>query len=165
MISNANILFQIETAHAQTPLRHGDHTVSFLPLCHVAERMGTVYNTLAAGPVIHFPERAETLANDLPEIAPHLLFAPPRFWEKMHARHRIGHAGQRSRRRGGCDRRAIRSPGARCCDFLALLRNVRCGAARLGRLRHALTGAAPVAPELPWPGSGRSGSSWWRPTG
>jgi len=38
MLSHRNILFQLEYADFITPLREGDQQLSFLPLCHVAER-------------------------------------------------------------------------------------------------------------------------------
>ncbi len=148
MIAGANIMFQIETAAAQTPLRHGDHTVSFLPLCHVAERMGSVFNPLGPGPVIHFPESAGTLANDLPEIAPHLIFAPPRFWEKMHARITLAMPDAIAPARWAYQA-ALRGREGWLGGLLDRigLAHVR-EALGLGRIRHALTGAAPVSPDL-----------------
>nr|MBP6853190.1 long-chain fatty acid--CoA ligase [Rhodoferax sp.] len=62
-----------------------DRTLSFLPLCHIAERMSTVYNPLALGQIVHFPENAGTVFNDVREVAPHLIFGPPRFWEKLYS--------------------------------------------------------------------------------
>ena len=144
MISHANIMFQIATAAAQTPLHLGDHTVSFLPLCHVAERMGTVFNPLAHGPIVHFPESAATLYNDLPEIAPHLLFAPPRFWEKLHARVTLFMPDAIAPARL-LYALALRHPG-KLMDWL-VLRNLRTSLG-LGSLRHAVTGAAPVSPDM-----------------
>jgi long-chain acyl-CoA synthetase len=62
-----------------------DRTLSFLPLCHIAERMSTAYNPLAQGQTVHFPENAGTVFNDVREVAPHVIFGPPRFWEKMYS--------------------------------------------------------------------------------
>ena len=39
----------------------------------------------SSGVIVHFPESSGTVFNDLREVAPHMLFAPPRFWEKMHS--------------------------------------------------------------------------------
>ena len=85
MVAHRNLVFQIASAPQYLNLQRGDRTLSFLPLCHIAERMGTVYNPLALGPVVHFPENAGTVFNDVREVMPHLLFGPPRFWEKMHS--------------------------------------------------------------------------------
>src|SRR6266436_1721675 len=44
MLSHRNILFQLAYADFITPLREGDQQLSFLPLCHIAERTFTVFN-------------------------------------------------------------------------------------------------------------------------
>ncbi len=85
MVANRNLVFQIASAPQYLDLQAGDRTLSFLPLCHIAERMGTVYNPLALGPIVHFPESSATVFNDAREVMPHLLFGPPRFWEKMYS--------------------------------------------------------------------------------
>ena len=85
MISNRNIMFQIEMAPEFLGIAEGDKTISFLPLCHIAERMGTIFNQLAIGQIVHFPENSGTVFNDIREVAPHLIFAPPRFWQKMYS--------------------------------------------------------------------------------
>ena len=85
MVVNRNLAYQIATAPQYLNLERGDRVLSFLPLCHIAERMGTVYNPLALGQIVHFPENAETVFNDMREVAPHLLFGPPRFWEKLYS--------------------------------------------------------------------------------
>ena len=38
---------------------------------------------LYKGVTINFPEKVETVSQDIREIGPHLLLAPPRHWEKM----------------------------------------------------------------------------------
>ncbi len=85
MIANRNLVFQIASARQYLDLEPGDRTLSFLPLCHIAEHMGSVYNPLAQGQIVHFPENAGTVFNDVREVAPHVLFGPPRFWEKMYS--------------------------------------------------------------------------------
>jgi long-chain acyl-CoA synthetase len=66
-------------------IAQGDKTISFLPLCHIAERMGTAFNQLGVGQIVHFPENSGTVFNDIREVSPHLIFAPPRFWQKMYS--------------------------------------------------------------------------------
>ena len=85
MIANRNLTFQISSVQQYLDLKPGDRSLSFLPLCHIAEHMGSVYNPLALGQIVHFPENAGTVFNDVREVAPHVLFGPPRFWEKMHS--------------------------------------------------------------------------------
>jgi len=85
MIANSNLMFQIESVHHYLKLQALDRTLSFLPLCHIAERMSTTYNPLALGQIVHFPENSGTVFNDIREVAPHLIFGPPRFWEKLYS--------------------------------------------------------------------------------
>ncbi len=85
MISNRNLIFQIGSVGQYLALQPLDRTLSFLPLCHIAERMSTVFNPLAQGQTVHFPENASTVFNDVREVAPHVIFGPPRFWEKMYS--------------------------------------------------------------------------------
>jgi long-chain acyl-CoA synthetase len=163
MILNRNVVFQIAQAPAYLDARPGDRSVSFLPLCHIAERMATVFNPLAVGLIVHFPENAGTVAQDLREVAPHVLFAPPRFWEKMHsqielalrdaiaparwawARARAAAAPAVAARLNGAPPPAP-SLAQRLLDRVAL-RNIRVFLG-LQNCRTALTGAAPVPPDL-----------------
>lgn len=85
MMSNRNVVFQMGQAPQYLAAQPGDRSLSFLPLCHIAERMASVFNPLAVGLTVHFPESAGTVFNDLREVAPTVLFAPPRFWEKMYS--------------------------------------------------------------------------------
>ncbi len=163
MILNRNVMFQLSVAPAYIGTEPGDKSVSFLPLCHIAERMGSVYNPLALGLIVHFPENSGTVFNDLREVAPHLVFAPPRFWEKMYsqvdlfmrdaiaparwaymAARRAGAAGIEARLRGEPPVPA----GAiqRLLKWVAL-RNIRIFLG-LQNIKTALTGAAPVPPDL-----------------
>jgi long-chain acyl-CoA synthetase len=85
MLSHRNILFQIDYADAITRVGPGDQQVSFLPLCHVAERTVTVFNPLGSGTTVNFAESIETLPENLREVAPALFFAVPRIWEKFYS--------------------------------------------------------------------------------
>jgi long-chain acyl-CoA synthetase len=62
-----------------------DVALSYLPLCHVAERIGTEWAHAAAGTVVHFAESLETVQANLREVQPTLFFAVPRIWEKIYA--------------------------------------------------------------------------------
>jgi len=85
MILNRNVVFQMTQAPLYLDVQPGDKSVSFLPLCHIAERMASVFNPLAVGLIVHFPESSGTVFNDMREVAPHVVFAPPRFWEKLYS--------------------------------------------------------------------------------
>jgi long-chain acyl-CoA synthetase len=85
MIANRNLTYQLQSAPAWQPSERGLKTISFLPLCHIAERMASPFTQLSLGQIIHFPENTGTVVNDMREVAPHRVFAPPRFWEKLYA--------------------------------------------------------------------------------
>jgi len=88
-ISNANLLFQMERAPSWLPLPAQSRSLSISPLAHINERLLAAFFPLALGHIVHFPEKTGTLAQDIKEVLPQLVFAPPRFWEDLHARSEI----------------------------------------------------------------------------
>ncbi|HEY7206580.1 MAG TPA: AMP-binding protein [Methylomirabilota bacterium] len=164
MLTHRNILFQLAYADFITPLHEGDQQLSFLPLCHVAERTFTVFNPLHTGSTVNFAESIDTVPENIREVAPALFFAVPRIWEKFYsgvalrmrdatwlgrfAYDRAFRVGRRI-----ADRRIEgRAPSwwerlaFRVADFL-VLDNVK-RSIGLHRARGAATGAAPIAPDL-----------------
>jgi long-chain acyl-CoA synthetase len=163
MISNRSLVFQLRQAPQYLDASLGDRSLSFLPLCHIAERMASVFNPLAVGLVVHFPENSSTVFNDLREVAPHVVFAPPRFWEKLYSqidlfmRNAITpakwmydkalassrqHVELKLRDQGS----AKAGVGLQLLQFAAF-RNIKIFLG-LQNVKTALTGAAPVPPEL-----------------
>ena len=164
MVSNRNLVFQIASVQQYLALQPLDRTLSFLPLCHIAERMSTVFNPLAQGQTVHFPENAGTVFNDVREVAPHVIFGPPRFWEKMYSQVTLymQDAVPLARRvyaqvlaegaalaQARLDGRAV--GGARAARYALLqklvLSNLR-SFLGLQNIKTAMTGAAPVPPDL-----------------
>jgi long-chain acyl-CoA synthetase len=164
MLSHRNILFQLEFSDFITALGEGDQQLSFLPLCHIAERTFSVFNPLRSGATVNFAESIDTVPENVREVAPALFFAVPRIWEKFYSavalrmreatppgklayRWAIG-IGMRVAER----RIEGRAPSVglallhRAADFL-VLDNLR-RSMGLHRARGAATGAAPIAPEL-----------------
>jgi long-chain acyl-CoA synthetase len=90
MLTNRNISFGIDVlvfsgGLFDPPASQDDVTLSYLPLCHVAERAATVWNNAGAGVTVHFAESIETVQANLKEVQPTLFFAVPRIWEKIAA--------------------------------------------------------------------------------
>ena len=56
---------------------------SYLPLCHVAERMVVEYTGVFCSGTIYFPESLETFSEDLANAQPTVFLAVPRIWEKF----------------------------------------------------------------------------------
>lgn len=62
-----------------------DECMCFLPLCHIAERMGGEYFSLYTGAKLNFVENPETIPENVREIAPTVFTAVPRVWEKFYS--------------------------------------------------------------------------------
>lgn len=56
---------------------------SFLPLCHVAEKLQCVGVGISRRFAVSFATKFENVAQELPEVQPTLLLCVPRLWEKM----------------------------------------------------------------------------------
>ncbi|MEX1178939.1 MAG: AMP-binding protein [Nitriliruptor sp.] len=67
------------------PASEADVALSYLPLCHVAERAATEWVNAEAGVLTHFAESIEVVQANLKEVQPTLFFAVPRIWEKLYA--------------------------------------------------------------------------------
>jgi long-chain acyl-CoA synthetase len=164
MLSHRNILFQLGYADFLTEPREGDQQLSFLPLCHIAERTFSVFYPLATGATVNFAESIDTVPDNVREVAPAVFFAVPRIWEKFYSgvtlRMREATLPGRLAYQGAIAigmrvvelRVAGRRPSLalrfahRLADFFVLDNLKR--SMGLHRARGAATGAAPIAPEL-----------------
>jgi len=141
----------------------GDTThLSYLPLCHVAEQMLTCFVPLYLGSTVNFGESIRTVQEDLREVAPTLFLGVPRIWEKLHAGISIKLQETGRLRRAMFQHafdtcaplaekpRAQWRPGERLRFALAYALVLRAlqNFVGLRRARVALTGAAPIAPEV-----------------
>lgn len=92
MITNKNAAFGID-AIIGTPERMpggklpgpSDSVLTYLPLCHIAERVFSTWHMASFGVVLNFAESVESVNENLREIQPTLFFAVPRIWEKLQA--------------------------------------------------------------------------------
>ena len=142
-----------------------DLVVTYLPLCHVAERIFSTWHLVGAGVVLNFAESIDTVTANLREVQPTLFFAVPRIWEKLHAGVLIkGNDASRFKRivfrrglraaakigrakvaNGGNHTTASRLRYAFWYPLVFRPLKERIG---LRRCRHASSGAAPIAPEV-----------------
>jgi len=85
MLTHKNLIALAERFSSVIPIRQDDQVVSYLPLCHIAERLMSVVLALYAGYTVNFAESIDTIQESLYEIAPTIFVGVPRIWEKMHS--------------------------------------------------------------------------------
>jgi long-chain acyl-CoA synthetase len=84
MLSHGNIVSNVITSEESVPLLKGkDIALSFLPVCHVFERM-ILYLYQFCGIEIYFAEGIEKLTENAQEIKPNVMTAVPRLYEKIY---------------------------------------------------------------------------------
>ncbi len=83
LLSHYNMLKMGQNMMRVDPYRESEEFVSYLPFAWIGEQMMSISCGLQAGFTINFPEEPETAQENIREIAPHMLFAPPRIYEQM----------------------------------------------------------------------------------
>ena len=164
MISHKNIVVTCHAYNDFAPQDELDERMAFLPLCHIAERIGGEYFPLLTGSVINFVENPDTVPENVREIQPTTFTAVPRVWEKFYSgvlirvreSTRLQQAAYAWAIGVGAARAKLMEegqpvPGAldmkfRLARFLAL-DNIR-RMIGVHRARILLTGAAPISPDL-----------------
>ena len=164
MISHENIIVSIIGSVLTLPVEDTDEQLCFLPLCHILERLISVFTPIGLKSTVNFAESPETVFDNVREVSPHVFTAVPRVWEKVYSRVTIM-ANEATPIGKWAYKRALRAGRARAAalengdpvglgtrlayafwDFM-VLKNLR---RMLGfdRLRRGTTGAAPISPEL-----------------
>ncbi|WP_188558021.1 AMP-dependent synthetase/ligase [Hymenobacter glacieicola] len=83
MLTHNNILSNCRNAQRFVPVTKDDKALSFLPLCHIFERMVT-HLYLINGVSIYYAESMETIADNLREVKPEIFTTVPRLLEKVY---------------------------------------------------------------------------------
>jgi long-chain acyl-CoA synthetase len=172
MLTNANFAFAVrnlvglpERMPNGQPPGPKDLILTYLPLCHVAERIFSTWHLVSAGTVLNFAESIETVTSNLREVQPTLFFAVPRIWEKLHAgvlikandasfvKKRVLGFGLWAARRIGRAKAANggnHTAGTRALAAVAYPLVLRALKERIGlrRCRQAASGAAPISPDV-----------------
>ncbi|NAS11655.1 AMP-dependent synthetase/ligase [Poritiphilus flavus] len=84
MLSHMNIVSNALESSERLPIADGSvRALSFLPVCHVYERM-LMYLYQYRSVAIYFAESLETISDNLKETEPHVMTAVPRLLEKVY---------------------------------------------------------------------------------
>jgi len=83
LLSHWNMLTMGRNLMSLDPCFETDDFVSYLPFAWIGEQMMSVSCGLQVGFTINFPEEPETAQENIREIGPHVMFAPPRLYEQM----------------------------------------------------------------------------------
>jgi long-chain acyl-CoA synthetase len=164
MLTHANVSWMAEAVAKTNPITPEDEVLSFLPLCHIFERLFTVFIHISHGYVVNFVEKPDTVTDNMVEVSPTVGYAVPRIWEKYYSAVMIRMADATWFKRQVF--KAALSIGKRRAQMMLQLKPVTgtlqflCSLAhwtvfrklkeRLGfdRIRVAYSGAAPISPEV-----------------
>jgi len=83
LLSHHNMLTMGQHLMAVDPCLDSDDYVSYLPFAWIGEQMMSISCGLQIGYTLNFPEEPETAQENIREIGPHVMFAPPRMYEQM----------------------------------------------------------------------------------
>ena len=83
MLSHNNVVSNIKAVKPILPLDHTMKVLSFLPLCHIFERM-VVFVYIANGVSIYYAESLDLIADNLKEVKPDFFTSVPRLLEKVY---------------------------------------------------------------------------------
>jgi len=83
MHSFANLGFATTRGTQLFGLNEQDRLLSYLPLCHVAERMFVELASIYTGQTVFFAESLDTFITDLQRARPTAMFGVPRIWTKF----------------------------------------------------------------------------------
>jgi long-chain acyl-CoA synthetase len=83
LLSHWNMLTMGRNLMAVDPCYDSDDFVSYLPFAWIGEQMMSISCGLQIGYTLNFPEEPDTALENLREIGPHVMFAPPRLYEGM----------------------------------------------------------------------------------
>lgn len=83
LLTHWNMLTMGQNLMAIDPCYEDDDFVSYLPFAWIGEQMMSISSGLQVGFTINFPEEPDTAQENIREIGPHVMFAPPRMYEQM----------------------------------------------------------------------------------
>jgi long-chain acyl-CoA synthetase len=82
MLTHRNVTWMGQAIDNENPAYDTDEVLSFLPLCHIFERLFSVFGHITHGYTVNFIENLDTVTDNMREISPTVGYAVPRIWEK-----------------------------------------------------------------------------------
>jgi long-chain acyl-CoA synthetase len=83
MISHRNIIELTDSFVQANPSYETDEVVSYLPLSHIYENLISLFQAIWTGYKVNFVESPDTLPQNLREVSPTIFASVPRLWEKF----------------------------------------------------------------------------------
>ena len=164
MLSHRNLIATAENLRQVDHLVDSDETMAYLPMAWIGDTALSVVMTQVTGMCVNCPERPETVQQDMKEIGPTVLIAPPRIWENMLSQVQLMIEDSTFVKRTlyqlfspiaarVASRRMQRQPIAFLTKLLYQLGNFCvygpiCDRLGLRRIRYAYTGGAALGPEV-----------------
>jgi long-chain acyl-CoA synthetase len=164
MLTHRNCLWMGHAITTDNPMTARDEVMSFLPLCHIFEQLFTVLGHITCGHIVNFIESPDTVAENMMEISPTVGHAVPRIWEKYFSAIQIRMSDATwfkrlvfySALKIGNKRADLKMNFKAVPFYLEALYQLAYSVVfrklkeRMGfdRLRVAISGAAPIAPEI-----------------
>jgi long-chain acyl-CoA synthetase len=164
MHSHVGLVYQMRALQGLLATTTDDERMCFLPLCHIAERSGGEFAAILSGARLNFVEDPNTIAENVREVSPTFMIAVPRVWEKFYSAVTIA-----IKEASGIQQAAYTwglGVGQQVAEHVIARREVPvllklkfrlarivaldnvCKLLGLSRTRLALTGAAPISPDL-----------------
>jgi long-chain acyl-CoA synthetase len=164
ILTHRNVTWQADAMSIENPVYLDDEVLSFLPLCHIFERLFSVFMHIKQGYVVNFIESLDTVTDNQREVSPTVSYAVPRIWEKYASaiyirmsdatwfkRIAFGLAYKIGKKRADLKLKFLPVPWwleiAYHAAYLAVFRKLK---ERMGfdRVRVAYSGAAPISPDV-----------------
>ena len=86
MLTHKNIISNVHAVLESIPVSSKDVFLSFLPLCHIFERMGGYYTGFACEGTVYYAESIEMISQNILEVKPTIITTVPRLFERIYSK-------------------------------------------------------------------------------
>lgn len=85
ILTHGNVTWMADAIAELNPMEGKDEVLSFLPLCHIFERLFSVFAHIRHAYVVNFVEKPDTVTDNMTEVSPTVGYSVPRIWEKYYS--------------------------------------------------------------------------------